>query len=112
MPLGNVLGSGWMLPSLSRETCQQSSMTMYWYPASFMPEETIESTAPLISVSLTLQPNLFQVFQPIGGVAASWFWAKCVEEISKRTSRSSFFMSGQQYECRRKLYRVARSGRS
>src|SRR5215831_2358239 len=35
-----------------------------------MPDFTIASAACLISVSLTLQANLFQVFQPMGGVRA------------------------------------------
>src|SRR5438445_8969229 len=36
-----------------------------------MPDFTIASAMPRTSSSLTLQPNLFQVFQPIGGVRAS-----------------------------------------
>src|ERR1700683_5252981 len=35
-----------------------------------MPELTTASAAPLMRSSLTLQPNLFQLFQPIGGVRA------------------------------------------
>src|SRR5882724_410380 len=35
-----------------------------------MPDLTMESAAPRISSSLTLQANLFQVFQPMGGVRA------------------------------------------
>src|ERR1043165_6063094 len=35
-----------------------------------MPLVTIASAISLISFSLTLQPNLFQLFQPIGGVLA------------------------------------------
>src|SRR5256885_7820841 len=35
-----------------------------------MPVETRASAVALSSDSLTLQPNLFQLFQPIGGVAA------------------------------------------
>src|SRR6478672_7750269 len=36
-----------------------------------MPLPTMASAMPLIMSSLTLQPNLFQLFQPIGGVRAS-----------------------------------------
>src|SRR5579863_833263 len=36
-----------------------------------MPLLTIASAIDLIRSSLTLQPNLFQLFQPIGGVSAS-----------------------------------------
>src|SRR5215831_2974002 len=60
-----------MKPFSSRLTCQQSSITTFWYPASFIPLETIASAMDLIISSLTLQPNLFQLFQPIGGVSAT-----------------------------------------
>src|SRR5271165_2926184 len=36
-----------------------------------MPVRTMESAACLIRSSLTLQANLFQLFQPMGGVRAS-----------------------------------------
>ena len=51
-------------------------MLTYWYPASFMPEATIASAVSRISCSFTLSANLFQLFQPICGVKASWsnFW--------------------------------------
>src|SRR5438270_10781157 len=71
MPEGKRCESARMFPCLSRDTCQQSSMTMYWYPASFIPLVTIASAMDLIMSSLTLQPNLFQLFQPIGGVSAT-----------------------------------------
>src|ERR1700751_3368250 len=35
-----------------------------------MPDFTMASAMPLIMSSLTLQANLFQLFQPIGGVRA------------------------------------------
>src|SRR6266568_6347358 len=70
MPLGKRCGSTTMLPFASRETCQQSSITTYWYPASFIPDLTIASAIPRTSSSLTLQANLFQVFHPMGGVSA------------------------------------------
>src|SRR3954471_19466169 len=38
-----------------------------------MPDLTIASAMPRTSSSLTLHPNLFQVFHPIGGVRASPF---------------------------------------
>src|ERR1700722_11828702 len=41
------------------------------YPASFMPEETIASAAARTSLSVTLPANRFQLFQPMGGVAAN-----------------------------------------
>jgi len=40
----------------------------------------MESAAPRINSSLTLQPNLFQVFQPMGGVRARLAegdWVSC-----------------------------------
>src|SRR5579864_896933 len=70
MPEGKRCGSATMFPCLSRETCQQSSITTYWYPASFMPDFTIPSAMLLIRSSLTLQANLFQLFHPMGGVSA------------------------------------------
>src|SRR5262249_50538459 len=36
-----------------------------------MPEATIASAASRMSFSLTSQPNLFQLFQPMGGVSAT-----------------------------------------
>ena len=59
-----------MLALASRLTCQQSSMLTYTYPASFMPDLTTASAMLLIMSSLTLQANLFQEFQPMGGVSA------------------------------------------
>ena len=59
-----------MLAFSSRLTCQQSSMFTYMYPASFIPDLTTASAIPLIMSSLTLHWNLFQEFQPIGGVSA------------------------------------------
>src|SRR5215471_8958420 len=59
-----------MFAFASRLTCQQSSMFTYSYPASFMPDFTTASAMLLIMSSLTLQPNLFQEFQPMGGVTA------------------------------------------
>src|SRR5437868_12707745 len=84
MPFGKRCGSATMLPSLSRETCQQSSMTTYWYPASFMPDLTMASVMDLIRSSLTLQPNLFQLFQPIGGVGASLRSEEHTSELQSR----------------------------
>src|SRR5690242_17414106 len=40
------------------------------YPASFIPDFTTASAMPLIMSSLTLQPNLFHEFHPMGGVRA------------------------------------------
>src|ERR1700722_1567743 len=71
MPEGKRCGSARMFPSLSRPTCQQSSIMTYWYPASFMPDFTIASVVCLMRSSLTLHSNLFQLFHPIGGVGAS-----------------------------------------
>ena len=42
-----------------------------------MPLLTIASAICRISVSLMLQPNVFQVFQPIGGVRATPFSSAC-----------------------------------
>src|SRR2546421_9172879 len=71
MPCGNLAGSGTSRPAESREPAiQQSSMLTYWYPAVFIPELTVVSAVCSTSCSLTLQPNAFQSFQPIGGVRA------------------------------------------
>src|SRR5208282_5578542 len=80
MPEGNRCASATMLPLASRLTCQQSSITTYWYPASFIPDFTIASAICLIVSSLTLQANLFQLFHPIGGVAARG--AVCADTIA------------------------------
>src|SRR2546421_7997830 len=50
-----------------------------------MPVVTKASATSLINCSLTLQPNLFQLFQPIGGVRAS----------SLSSARASIVMSAQ-----------------
>src|SRR5688572_13706956 len=49
-----------------------------------MPLATIASAVSRISCSLTLQPNLFQLFQPICGVFASPsnFWANAADPCS------------------------------
>src|SRR3979411_2510961 len=67
-----------MFALASRLTCQQSSITTYSSPASFMPDLAIASVVPLIRSSLTLQANLFQEFQPIGGVRARPLDGACV----------------------------------
>src|SRR5579884_3430640 len=72
MPEGKVLGSATMVPSAARETCQQSSMLTYLYPASRMPVVTIASAISRMSFSLTLHWNLFQLFHPMGGVGAAF----------------------------------------
>src|SRR5215471_19175377 len=70
MPPGNRVGSGWRCPPESRVLAiQQSSMLTYRYPSWSRPFATMASAMPLISVSLMLQPNLFQLFQPMGGLA-------------------------------------------
>ena len=71
MPEGKRSGSTTISPFSSRSTCQQSSMTTYSYPAAAIPVATIASAVSRISRSLTSQPNRFQLFQPMGGVAAS-----------------------------------------
>ena len=48
-----------------------ASRERYWYPASRIPDVTSASAISFINFSLTLQPNLFQLFQPIGGVLAN-----------------------------------------
>src|SRR3954468_24423933 len=68
MPDGKCSLLGVMKPRASRSPCQQSSMLTYWYPAAFMPVETMASAVSRIICSFTLQPNLFQLFQPSAGV--------------------------------------------
>src|ERR1039458_10820884 len=88
MPEGKCVGSARMLPLLSRSICQQSSMTTYRYPASFMPEVTMASAIWRIRSSLTLQANLFQLFHPIGGVLASVLAAAWMESVDIAIERS------------------------
>src|SRR4051812_1431644 len=72
MPLGNLAGSATRLPAESRAIVdQQSSMLTYSYPAAAMPLDTMTSAVCRMSVSLTEQPNVFQSFQPMGGVRPS-----------------------------------------
>src|SRR6266545_2877158 len=70
MPDGNRVGSARRLPLASRVAAiQQSSMLTYRYPSRSSPLATTASAIPLIRFSSMLQPNLFQLFQPIGGAA-------------------------------------------
>src|SRR5262252_4441678 len=55
-----------------------------------MPDFTIASAACLMSVSLTLQANLFQVFQPMGGVRARLAEALVSEKQAETTNRTAF----------------------
>src|SRR5215469_1596819 len=92
MPDGKRAGSATIFPFSSRLTCQQSSITTYWYPTSFMPLVAIASATDLTRSSLTLQANLFQLFQPIGGVWARLSRSDCAqmaEGLSARTSSAS-----------------------
>src|SRR5512132_2107192 len=77
MPDGNRFASGTIAPDVSRETCQQSSMTTYWYPASRMPLATMASAVSLMRASLTSHWKRFQLFHPIGGVRARSIQAVC-----------------------------------
>src|SRR6516162_1897423 len=57
-----------------------------------MPFPAIASATDLIRSSLTLQANLFQLFQPMGGVWARlsrWDCAQVAEGLSARTSSAS-----------------------
>src|ERR1700735_3198282 len=57
------------------------------YPASFIPEETMASAAARTSLSVTLPAKRFQLFQPMGGVAAKVLvCASSVEGMSKAAS--------------------------
>src|SRR6185312_974810 len=60
-----------ILPLASRGPSHVSSILMYTYPASRMPLDTIASATPRTTSSETLPANLFQLFQPMGGVRAS-----------------------------------------
>src|SRR3954451_17482960 len=46
----------------------------------------MESAIPRISDSLMLQPNVFQLFQPIGGVRATLFSRACAEGVMNVTA--------------------------
>src|ERR1017187_931868 len=59
-----------MLPLASRPLVQPSSTTMYWYPALAMPLDTMASAIPRTVASSNTSWNLFQLFQPMGGVRA------------------------------------------
>ena len=80
-----------MFALASRLTCQQSSMLTYTYPASFMPDFTTASAISLIMSSLTLQPNLFHEFHPMGGVGASPAEGDCakVNDANSRTEKKT-----------------------
>src|SRR3982750_4614118 len=56
-----------------------------------MPLDTIASAVSRMSCSLTLHWNLFQLFQPIGGVfaSASNFWARALGAIRHTSRRAS-----------------------
>src|SRR5436305_9105215 len=58
-----------------------------------MPEETIASAVSRTTFSFTLHANLFQLFQPIGGVSASPFAAllttSCVVSASAGEERAA-----------------------
>src|SRR5690349_13154056 len=71
MPLGNRSALACNRPAASRvDACQQSSMLTYSYPASLSPRAAIASAVCLMSSSLIVQLNWFQLFHPIGGVSA------------------------------------------
>src|SRR5215471_5864269 len=65
------------------------------YPASFIPDFTTASAMPLIMSSLTLQPNLFQEFHPMGGVRARFAetvvcsWANDTETRNEATRQNA-----------------------
>src|ERR1700691_30064 len=54
-----------------------------------MPLETMASAACLIRSSLTLQANLFQLFQPMGGVRASPLSSACKLPVAARKPRAA-----------------------
>src|SRR5258708_885143 len=93
MPLGNLTGSATTLPLASRSfDSQASSSTTYLYPASLMPLATSASAVSLTKDSLIFPANVFQVFQPIGGVGAnpSNFWANA--DTAKHSQKHIFFI--------------------
>ena len=51
-----------------------------------MPLLTIASAICRISVSLMLQPKVFQVFQPIGGVRATPLSSACASDVDSPTA--------------------------
>src|SRR5689334_18435604 len=56
-----------------------------------MPEVTIASAISRMSLSLTLQPNLFQLFQPMGGVAPTegcWATAETGKQAKARKRKT------------------------
>src|SRR5450755_4396128 len=69
IPAGNLVEFQRRVPLESRPFIQQSSRLTYSYPAAAIPLETIESAVALISASSRLHWNVFQEFQPMGGVA-------------------------------------------
>lgn len=85
MPRGNFTGSGtisFVFGSRSRRD-QQSSMTMYSYPASLSPSFTKRSAVSSTTCSLIFSPNVFQEFHPMGGVIASG-WVMLISLMSSR----------------------------
>src|ERR1700733_4219087 len=77
-----------MLPLASRLPSHVSSILMYRYPASFMPEETMASAAARTSLSVTLPAKRFQLFQPMGGVAANVLVCASSAEGMRRAASS------------------------
>src|SRR5688572_22456852 len=59
-----------------------------------MPLATIASAVSRINCSLTLQPNLFQLFQPICGVFASPsnFWATAPDPYSVNADKKAILI--------------------
>ena len=70
------------------------------YPASRIPLATIELAVCSTKVSLMFEANVFQVFQPIGGVMArpSNFLAKTGIERQRNRQRSFFMGLGKEEE--------------
>ncbi len=63
-------------------------MLTYRYPAAFIPFAAIASAASRMICSLMLHANLFQLFQPMGGVSASWSGGLAAATASNSPTRA------------------------
>ena len=84
-PRGSAARAGSFEPTF---TIQQSSMLTYWYPTSAMPEAIMASAAFRTSLAVMWRYQVYQSFQPIGGVRAS---VSPTTIVSARSSRPEPF---------------------
>src|SRR4051812_31850155 len=89
MPLGNFDAFTSTTPFESRPLAQQSSTFTNTYPAAFKPLATIASAVCSTTASLIPHPNVFQSFQPMGGVRARLLVRANALSVGMKTARSA-----------------------